>query len=215
MWSLQRPDSSDPISQHVGDALLGSESTLLIHELYPKLVVGARALIKSVLIENLTLSQLATAYGLPSTILTSAAQCASIQSNPGVQACVFEAYLAVLHDEHGPTTLRDFLRAIYEPLLPKLIDELRPLFLSAEAAAEDSSVNWVGRLCEWATQKGAVGRKVHFGPPDRVGPSHAPDWRIQCHVEVQDASLPNRSFEAVASSVARAKSMWAFFALET
>ena len=84
--------------------------------------MGVRALLKSALIENVTLAQLAQAYEMPAHILTSAAQESSLQNNIGVQACVFEAYLATIYDEKGGEALRSFLRDIFEPLLSILVD---------------------------------------------------------------------------------------------
>lgn len=170
--------------------------------------MGVRALLKSALIENVTLAQLAQAYEMPATILTSAAQESSLQSNLGVQACVFEAYLATIYHERGGEVLRRFLRDIFEPLLPILVDALRQIYSGPQDTTErsDYSTNYVGKLSEWSTQKGTSGRRVDFSTPERsAGPSHAPSWQITCTVSSLTETLDKLTFESVAGSVAKAK----------
>ena len=199
---------ADPLGslQHVGDALLGAEAALLLHERYPRLAVGVRALLKSALIENVTLAQLARAYEIPATILTSAAQESSLQNNVGVQACVFEAYLATIHDEKGGEALRGFLRDIFEPLLPILVNALRQISSGDAPERSNPNTNYVGKLSEWSTQKGTSGRKINFSTPERcAGPSHSPSWQITCTVSSLTEALENLTFESVAGSVAKAK----------
>lgn len=135
---------ADPhLEQHVGDALLGAEVTLLIHEKYPKLSAGARTVAKSVLVCNLTLSLLAVSFHLEKQILSAVAQAYSHMTNPYIQACIFESAIAALYEEHGADALRDFLRAIYSQLLPVVVEALRPFYTSQ---AEDAlpSRNFVG-----------------------------------------------------------------------
>ncbi|GAA5990161.1 hypothetical protein JCM10908_005853 [Rhodotorula pacifica] len=210
-WRLELPEGDSVTDyerlEHVGDALLGAEATLMIHRKYPRLTVGVRALIKYAIIENVTLAQLAKLYDMPKTVLTSAAQASSIQSNPNVQACVFEAYLAAIYEEHGGETLRRFLRDIFEPLLPTLVNALREMYSTDEkTSADPASTNYVGKLGEWAIQKGSSGRKVQFSTPKRTpGPSHAPSWEITCTVSSLADALDSFSFDAVAGTVAKAK----------
>ncbi|KAG0653857.1 hypothetical protein C6P46_002176 [Rhodotorula mucilaginosa] len=100
----------------------------------------------SALIENVTLAQLAQAYEMPAHILTSAAQESSLQNNIGVQACVFEAYLATIYDEKGGEALRSFLRDIFEPLLSILVDALRQIYSGDAPESSSPNTNYVGQL---------------------------------------------------------------------
>ncbi|TKA56024.1 hypothetical protein B0A53_01727 [Rhodotorula sp. CCFEE 5036] len=149
-WKFELPEEDTVTDyerlEHVGDALLGAEATLLLHERYPRLTVGVRALLKSALIENVTLAQLAQAYEMPAHILTSAAQESSLQNNIGVQACVFEAYLATIYDEKGGEALRSFLRDIFEPLLSILVDALRQIYSGDAPESSSPNTNYVGQL---------------------------------------------------------------------
>lgn len=194
--------------QHVGDALVGAEAALLIHERYPRLTVGVRTLLKYALVENITLAQIARAFDMPGDILTSAAQASSMQNNEGVQACVFEAYTAVLYEERGGDELRRFLRKIYEPLLPTLVNALRAIYGQYEDVnnLNPSSTNYVGKLHEWCMEKQTPGRRVEFSMPERSGgPSHAPLWQVRCTVSRLADALESVTFESVAGSVAKAK----------
>ncbi|KWU42397.1 ribonuclease III [Rhodotorula sp. JG-1b] len=209
-WKFELPEGDTVTDyerlEHVGDALLGAEAALLLHERYPRLAVGVRALLKSALIENVTLAQLARAYEIPATILTSAAQESSLQNNVGVQACVFEAYLATIYDEKGGEALRGFLRDMFEPLLPILVDALRQIYSGDAPERSNPNTNHVGKLSEWSAQKGSSGRRVDFSTPERsAGPSHAPAWQITCTVNSRKEALENLTFKSVAGSVAKAK----------
>lgn len=158
------------------------------------------------MIENVTLAQFAQAYKLPATILTSAAQESSLQSNIGVQACVFEAYLATIYDEKGGEALRRFLRDIFEPLLPILVQALQQIYREDPPERSTPNTNYIGKLSEWSTQKGTSGRKINFSTPERsAGPSHSPSWRVTCAVSSLTDALDNLTFESAAGSVAKAK----------
>ncbi|GAA5883455.1 hypothetical protein JCM3774_005957 [Rhodotorula dairenensis] len=211
-WKFELPEGDVPTDyerlEHVGDALIGAEAAVLIHEMYPRLTVGVRTILKCALVENITLAQLARMYDVPVNILTSAAQASSIQSNKAVQACVFEAYVAAVYEERGGNELRRFLRKIWEPLLPTLVDALREIYNQSEDMTDGNpaSVNYVGKLGEWCVQKGAVGRRIDFSTPERTaGPSHAPLWHIKCTISSVTEALDDLTFESTAGSVAKAK----------
>lgn len=177
--------------EHVGDALLGAEVTLLIHEKYPKLSAGARTVralsssvfrslpfflfdfpfslpptllpphalhllasptepilllqvVKSVLVCNLTLSLLAVSLHLEKQIQSAVAQAYANMTNPYIQACVFESWVATLYEEHGAGAVRAFLRAIYSQLLPIVVEALRPFYTSQAVDNGLPSRNYVG-----------------------------------------------------------------------
>ncbi|GAA5981279.1 hypothetical protein JCM11641_005631 [Rhodosporidiobolus odoratus] len=193
--------------EHVGDALLGAEVTLLIHERYPRLTVGARTAIKSALVSNTTLSLLSVSLHFPEQILASQAQLWNTRNNPGIQACVFEAFLAQLDMEHGHAAVRVFLRAIYEQLLPEVVNVMRP-FYSGQAEANAPGRNWIGSLMEWQAEKGfAAGRTVEFGPNQQSLEGAQGLWTVSC--TVVDGNRPElaqpRTFGGSASKAAKAK----------
>ncbi|GJN90418.1 hypothetical protein Rhopal_003429-T1 [Rhodotorula paludigena] len=211
-WTFEAPEG-EPVRdyerlEHVGDALLGAEVALLIDDKYPRLVVGVRALVKSALVENSTLALLSSFYKIPPQILTAQAPAYSIQNNPNVQACVFEAYLAQLHAEKGAAVLRTFLRAVYDPLLNLVIDTLRPLYGASTSPSSGPPVpppmNYIGRLQEWSCARGTSGRLVHFAPGTKSGADHNAEWTVTCSVEDASADLTLKHVGA-GPSLAKAK----------
>ncbi|BGP49743.1 hypothetical protein JCM10450v2_005648 [Rhodotorula kratochvilovae] len=184
-WTFEAPEGAQASDyerlEHVGDALLGAEITLMVHEQYPRLVVGVRTLVKAALVENQALALLSAAYSLPSQLLAASAQAYSIQANPAVRACVFEAFLAAIYEAHGPAVLRAFVRGVYGPLLPVAVEAMRPLYAPAPSGPARPPPNYVGALHEW-TQQAPVRRGVVFGEASGVGPPHAREWAIECSV---------------------------------
>ncbi|GAA5929083.1 hypothetical protein JCM1841_005135 [Sporobolomyces salmonicolor] len=191
--------------EHVGDALLGAEVTLLIHERYPSLVVGVRSLAKACLVANATLSLLSTALGFPPQLRAASAQLHNLRANSGIQACMFEAYLATLHDEHGPAVLRAFVRAVYDPLLPVVVEALRPFHVNQ--AALSAQVNYVGLVMEWKAQRGvAAERRVEFVERESGAGTQA-RWTVDCTVcDSADPTLAHpKTLSGSASTVKKAK----------
>ncbi|KAJ8293989.1 Thimet oligopeptidase [Rhodotorula toruloides] len=190
--------------QHVGDALLGAEIALLIDEQYPRLVTGVRSLVKACLVENITLAQISQRLGLPEQILCSYGQGASIRANPGVQACVFEAFLFSLHAEQGAEAMRTFIRAIYSPLLPATVEALRPLFVSVSST--NGAINYVGQLMEWSMKKGCPGRSVQFSQSQRSGNlPRNPSWVVECTVSDAASGIGGQTFVGTGTTIAKAK----------
>ncbi|GAA5888072.1 hypothetical protein JCM5296_005425 [Sporobolomyces johnsonii] len=191
--------------EHLGDALLGAEITLLIHERYPGLVVGVRSLAKSCLVANATLARLSTALGFPPQLRAASAQLYNFRANAGIQACMFEAYLATLHAEQGPAVLRAFLRALYDPLLPAVVEALRPFHVNE--AAVSAQVNYVGLAMEWKVQRGAAaGRTVEFAERESGAGTQA-RWTVDCTVcDAADPTLAQpTTLSGSASTVKKAK----------
>ncbi|GAA5874685.1 hypothetical protein JCM3774_004781 [Rhodotorula dairenensis] len=215
----RNPGSDDYVRlAHVGDALLGNEVTLLIHEKYPQLVVGARTVARAALVENSALSRLAVAFQMPNRILAAAGQGPSIRKNTTVQASVFEAYLAVLNEELGPARLKEFLRKVYTPLLPLVVDASSKVpRTDEEVKGQASTTNYVGLLGEWKDEKGMHGRRVQFDEPRQSVPDHRPIWTVTCTV-VQpddDAAGAYCEFKGSAGTVAKAKNAAAMSACQT
>ncbi|GAA5984872.1 hypothetical protein JCM5350_002591 [Sporobolomyces pararoseus] len=193
--------------EHVGDAILGAEISLIIHENYPRLVVGMRSLVKASLVANTTLALISEALGLPPQLLSAAAQARQFRTNPNIQACMFESFLATLHDEQGPIIVRKFLRAIYEPLLPVAVETYRPFHAHSDQVALDPSINYVGRLMEWKVQKGFNGsRTLNFEKRASDKP-HEATWQVECFIS--DLTSPEyiepKMFTGSHSSVKGAK----------
>ncbi|GAA6017316.1 hypothetical protein JCM11491_000627 [Sporobolomyces phaffii] len=196
--------------EHVGDAVLGAEISLITHEMYPRLVVGMRSLVKAALVANTTLSLISVALGLPPRLLSATAQAHQFRTNPHIQACMFEAFLATLHDEQGPVVLREFLRAIYAPLLPVVIETFRPFHAHDQhGIALAPAVNYVGLLMEWKVAKGRQGaRRLEFTQHQSGRPDQA-TWVVECRV-VDDAVAElaqGKAWNGTHSSVRGAKNV--------
>ena len=176
----------------------------MIHEDYPQLVIGARTIVRAALVENVTLAQLAAAYGMTKGILVAKAQRNELLNGVKVQAAVFQAYLATLHEEAGYAELRQFLRAVFSELLTPIGEACRSLpstlnSMTGQAAAD----NYVGALGEWENAKRRYGRLVQYDTPRGVGPSHRPIWNVTCTITFPEGG--SREFEGKAETVAKAK----------
>ncbi|BGP01547.1 hypothetical protein JCM10021v2_005252 [Rhodotorula toruloides] len=168
------------------------------------LTLSSSQLVKACLVENITLAQISQRLGLPEQILCSYGQRASIRANPGVQACVFEAFLASLHAEQGAAAMRTFIRAIYSPLLPATVEALRPLFVSVPST--NGAVNYVGQLMEWSMKKGCPGRSVQFNQSQRNGNlPHNPAWVVECTVADAASGIGGQTFVGTGTTIAKAK----------
>ncbi|GAA5933749.1 ribonuclease III domain-containing protein [Sporobolomyces koalae] len=208
-YSFEAP-ADEPIHdyerlEHVGDALLGAEITLLVHERYPRIVVGVRSLVKAALVANSTLALISVNLGLPPRLLCASAQAFQCRNNPSIQACMFESYLATLHDEQGPTVLRAFIRSIYDPFLPLVIEAFRP-FHSHQSTLEPT-MNYIGILMEWKVQRGFAGsRNLEFAQRMNDRKDQAA-WIVDC--TFTDSTRPEfiepRTTSGSQSSVQRAK----------
>ncbi|PRQ78189.1 hypothetical protein AAT19DRAFT_9257 [Rhodotorula toruloides] len=121
--------------EHVGDALLGAEVTLLVHKLFPRLVIGIRTLVKATLVSNQTLAIISSRLGFPSQLRAAAAQLYQLRINPLVQASMFEAYLAQLHIEKGHSAFQSFVTSLYSSLVPVVVQAFRSAKPAAPTAA--------------------------------------------------------------------------------
>ncbi|GAA5832976.1 hypothetical protein JCM11251_006469 [Rhodosporidiobolus azoricus] len=220
-WEFELPEGGQVLDyerlEHVGDALLGAEVTLLIHELYPRLSVGARTAAKSVCVCNATLSLLASRFDLPDQILAAQAQVYQYRSNPNIQACVFEAYLASLYEEQGPAAIRGLLRPIYTALLPVIIDTMRPFHTVQAETSTLPTRNYVGMILEWAQAKGSYGtREAAFSAAKESALGSERLWTID--LQLCDRRSPSLLVPKVvsgsASTVAKAKTDAAYQACQ-
>lgn len=186
----------------------------MIHEKHPRLAIGVRALVKSALVENVTLSQLATAYKMHDRILAAKEQASLVRNNANVQASIFEAYLGAFHGEAGPAELRQFVRGVFDPLLPPILEACRSLdgtsysddgpVVSAKCKKKPiAAINYVGVLKEWEDEKGAHGRFVQYDKPSRFGPVHRPIWSVTCIVSPREGV--SHKFKGSEATVAKAK----------
>lgn len=127
------------------------------------------------MVENVTLAQLATAYGMTKRILVAKAQRNELLVSVKVQAAVFQAYLATLHEEAGSAELRWFLRAVFSQLLPPLVEACRSLpYTTNSMKGPAAAKNYIGALGEWEHEKRVYGRVVQYCKPHRAGASHRP-----------------------------------------
>lgn len=192
----------------------------MIHKKYPELAIGERTLVKSALVENLTLSQLATAFKMPDRILATEEQASILRNNTNVQASIFEAYLAAVHEEAGQAELHQFVRGVFDALLPPVVEACRSLDGASDKKDElmaaikgkkqpTAVTNYVGALQEWKTEKGVHGRFVEYYKR-QTGPDHCPKWIVTCTVNFPEYGNDlYREFEGSASTAAKAKNVCA------
>ncbi|RXK37149.1 hypothetical protein M231_05601 [Tremella mesenterica] len=105
--------------EHVGDALLGTVITCLLHELFPKLRQGPATVLKAHLVNNTTLCQLSQRYELPSRLICTSDQRYNLAQNEKTMADIFEAYVAGLFYSHLYRASTSFPRIPTPPATPR------------------------------------------------------------------------------------------------
>ncbi|WVQ81656.1 hypothetical protein IAT38_003781 [Cryptococcus sp. DSM 104549] len=80
--------------EHVGDALLGSVVTGLLHDMYPNLNPGNATIMKALLVSNSTLSQVSRRYDLPSKLMADPNAAYTLRAGQKTTANLFESYVA-------------------------------------------------------------------------------------------------------------------------
>ncbi|WVR09214.1 hypothetical protein IAU60_006276 [Kwoniella sp. DSM 27419] len=83
--------------EHVGDSILGTAVTLLLHDLYPTMNPGTATRIKGSLVSNESLRQISHYYHLPLRLLAPAESLPVLRNGDRVPANLFEAYVAGLY----------------------------------------------------------------------------------------------------------------------
>ncbi|GAA5912303.1 ribonuclease III domain-containing protein [Sporobolomyces salmoneus] len=188
--------------EHVGDAILGAEVSIMIHERFPRLV-----LVKASLIANTTLALISEALGLPPRLLSAAAQAKQFKSNTYIRACMFESFLATLQEEQGPVALRKFLRGIYDPILGIAVETYRPFHSHSKQVASDPSISYVNKMMEWKTEKGHAGDRTLDWVKRASGRPDQATWIVECMFkdEADPKSCEPRTTSGSHSSVRGAK----------
>lgn len=149
-------------------------------------------------------------------ILAAKEQASLVRNNANVQASIFEAYLGAFHEEAGPAELRQFVRGVFDPLLPPILEACRSLdgtshsedgpVVSAKCKKKPiAAINYIGALKKWEDEKGVHGRFVQYEKPTHLGPVHRPIWSVTCIVSPRKG-VPHR-FKGSAETVAKAKNM--------
>ncbi|GFZ45058.1 hypothetical protein JCM24511_02784 [Saitozyma sp. JCM 24511] len=83
--------------EHVGDALLGSVVTVLLHDLYPGLREGPATMLKGYLVSNATLAQISDRYHIPARLIAAQSALHVTRAQQKTKASMFEAYIAALY----------------------------------------------------------------------------------------------------------------------
>lgn len=92
--------------EHVGDGLIGTVVTLLLHDMYPGLRHGPATTLKARLVSNETLAHLSRRYGLPARLIALRHERPVLLESEKTCADVFEAYVAgVFYDRRYPPPL--------------------------------------------------------------------------------------------------------------
>ncbi|HEY9632177.1 MAG TPA: ribonuclease III [Coleofasciculaceae cyanobacterium] len=108
--------------EFVGDAVVRLATSELLFEIYPNASVGEFAAIRSVLVSDRTLAQLAQSYGVERYLLVSSSAACDKVGETSRLADAFEAVLGALYlSTHTLKLIRPWL----DPHLQKLADEIR------------------------------------------------------------------------------------------
>ena len=108
--------------EFIGDAVVRMASSELLFETYPNALVGEFAAIRSVLVSDRTLAQLAQAYGLERYLLVSSSAASDKAGEISRLADAFEAVLGALYLS---THTLELVRPWLDPHLQQLTDEIR------------------------------------------------------------------------------------------
>ena len=104
--------------EHVGDSLIGTIVTLLLHDMYPGLRHGPATTLKGRLVSNETLAHLSRRYDLPARLIALQHDRPVLMGSEKTSADVFEAYVAgVFYDRLYPLPLAPSPSAGPEPLV--------------------------------------------------------------------------------------------------
>ena len=108
--------------EFIGDAVVRMASSELLFETYPNALVGEFAAIRSVLVSDRTLAQLAQAYGLERYLLVSSSAASDKAGEVSRLADAFEAVLGALYLS---THTLELVRPWLDPHFQQLTDEIR------------------------------------------------------------------------------------------
>lgn len=108
--------------EFVGDAVVRIATSELLFETYPNALVGEFAAIRSVLVSDRILAQLAQSYGLERYLLVSGSAASDTAGETSRLADAFEAVLGALYLS---THTLELIRPWLDPPLQQLADEIR------------------------------------------------------------------------------------------
>lgn len=123
--------------EFVGDAVVRIAASELLFEIYPDAAVGDFAAIRSVLVSDRILAQLALVYGLERYLLVSSSAASDKAGEPSRLADAFEAVLGALYLS---THTLELVRPWLDPHLQRL---------AAEIALDPARQNYKDALQEW------------------------------------------------------------------
>lgn len=96
-------------------------------------------------------------------------------SQSSVQAAVFEAWLAAAEREYGLDYVYEFIRDLFAQAVDEEVEHLRNDHTSAIFADFDASIDYVGRLNEYAQRSRST---IRYEERERAGPPHRPVFRM-------------------------------------
>ncbi|RSH90998.1 hypothetical protein EHS25_010174 [Saitozyma podzolica] len=159
--------------EHVGDALLGSVVTVLLHDLYPGLREGPATMLKGYLVSNATLAQISDRYHIPAQIVAAPSALHVTRAQQKTKASMFEAYIASLYysflgvrgsfgppSEEGPAAASDYV--LRERDQGEEDDDID------EAMSSDADDGWLGEDGSDRSTKdeGELGSRSDSSEPD-------------------------------------------------
>ncbi len=127
--------------EFVGDAVVRLASAELLLETYPHLPVGEFAAIRSILVSDRFLAEIASEYGFERYLLTSTITAANDLGKVSRMADAFEAVLGALYES---TKNMDLVRPWLDPIL---------LDKAAQVHADPARQNYKDALQEWSQKK--------------------------------------------------------------
>ncbi len=160
--------------EFVGDAVVRLATSELLLEIYPNSLVGEFAAIRSVLVSDRILAQLAQVYGLERYLLVSSSAASDRAGETSRLADAFEAVLAALYLS---THTLELVRSWLDPHLQQL---------AAEIALDPARQNYKDALQEWTQAHYKILPEYRL---KETSVGHNDEHRFTAEVWLQDRQL--------------------------
>jgi ribonuclease-3 len=160
--------------EFVGDAVVRIATSELLFETYPNSLVGEFAAIRSVLVSDRILAQLAEVYGLERYLLISSSAASDKAGQTSRLADAFEAVLGALYLS---THTLELVRPWLDPHMQQLAAEIRK---------DPARQNYKDALQEWTQAHYKLLPKYYL---KETRPMHGDDHRFTAEVWLQDRRL--------------------------
>lgn len=157
--------------EFLGDAVLGFLVGEFLYQRYPHLNEAQLTRLRSKLVDETQLSQLATALGIGELMrLGKGAIAEGGRSNPALLSDTLEAIVGAYFLEAGIEAVRTFIRSLFQDLADSLA-------LAASATAADPLIDVKNRLQQWALSE--FQQTPEYVLLEVSGPDHAREYTFE------------------------------------